>query len=571
MVYTFSSKNRGSKFIEIEFLIEENKEDVVFVQLPSWRPGRYELADFAKNIQKFEVKTLNNKSLNCKKITKDKWEIETSGVKRFKISYNYYANELNAGSTWVDENQIYVNPVNCCLYVVGREQEPIKVFIKSEKKDTVATGMQQIGDHFVAESFDELADSPFISSSSIQKVSYEVEGTPFYLWFQGECKLNEKKLISDFKKFTKVQLKMMGSFPFDSYHFMYQILPYKAYHGVEHLTSTVISYGPGYTIMDGVDYEELLGVSSHELFHAWNIKSIRPEDMYPYDFSKENYSRMGYLAEGVTTYYGDLFLKTSGVFTEDQFVKQINKTLDRHFFNYGSKNLSVADSSFDTWLDGYVRGIPNRKSSIYTEGCLLALATDLIMRDSSKGKKSLDNVLNTLFHKYALNSKGVSEVDYKTELEKAAGKDLSVLWDKYYYGTNDYFELLNSILPKFGYELIKSSNSRYLASKFGIYTEPSSNKVLLIAPNSPGSNSGLNQGDELISINNILLEKNNANEWAKYFNGKLKISVRKDGFKHDIVLLPSSSTFFDAVRLTKLTNAKKKDLKRKENWLNAKK
>lgn len=565
MVYTFSSKNRGSKFLEIEFLIENNKEDVVFVQLPSWRPGRYELADFAKNIQKFEVKTMNNKSLNVKKVSKDKWEIETTGVKRFKISYNYYANELNAGSTWVDESQIYVNPVNCCLYVVGREQEPIKVFINSNPKDKVATGMQKIGNHFVVESFDELADSPFISSKSIQQISYEVDGTPFYLWFQGECRIDKEKLIKDFKKFTKAQLKVMGSFPFKAYHFMYQILPYKAYHGVEHLTSTMISYGPGYCIMEGEDYEELLGVSSHELFHAWNIKSIRPSDMYPYDFSKENYSRMGYLAEGVTTYYGDLFLKTSAVFTEEQFLKQINKTLDRHFFNYGAKNMSVADSSYDTWLDGYTKGIPNRKSSIYTEGCLLALATDLIIRDSSDGKKSLDSVMNSLYHSFALKKKGVNELDYKKELEKACGKDLSTLWDNYYYGTEDYYSLLNGLLPQFGFELIRSENSRVLASRFGVFAGPN-NKVILIAPNSPGSISGINPGDEMISINGILVD-NNANEWAKYFNAKLELVLKKDGHIRKVKISPSSKTYFDSVRIQTLDKLKKKVATNKRKWL----
>lgn len=567
MVYTFSSKNRGSKFLEIEFLIENNNSDSVFVQLPSWRPGRYELADFAKNIQEFEVKTMNNKPLVHRKVSKDEWEIETSGIKRFKVCYNYYANELNAGSTWVDEDQIYVNPVNCCLFVKGREKEPIKVFIDAGKKDKVATGMQKIGDHYVVESFDELADSPFVSSNKIQKIFYEVAGTPFYLWFQGECKPDKKKLISDFKKFTKVQLKMMGSFPFKEYHFIYQILPYKGYHGVEHLNSTVISYGPGYGIMEGEDYEEILGVSSHELFHAWNVKSIRPSDMVPYDFTKENYSKMGYLTEGVTTYYGDLFLKRSGVFSEEQFLKQVNKTLDRHFFNYGTQNMSVADSSFDTWLDGYVKGIPNRKSSIYTEGCLLALATDLIIREKTNGKRSLDTVMNTLFHKYALKGKGISEKDYKKELELVLGREIDFLWDNYYYGTSDYYELLKGLLPKFGFDLIKKSNQRFLACNYGLFMSSENNKVLMVAPDSPGFKSGVNVGDEIISINEMKLDGNNADKWAEYFYSEVNLLIIKDGRLRKTHLKPNSKTYFDIVKLQPIQSLKKKVSKNKENWL----
>ena len=570
MVYTFSSKNRGSKFLEIELLVDNNNENTVLLQLPAWRPGRYELANFAKNIQKFEVSTMNNKSLKVKKVSKDRWEVNTKGVSTFKVVYNYYANELNAGSTYVDENQIYVNPVNCCVFVVGREGEPVKIILKEKKNEQVATGMQKIGDHYLVDNFDILADSPFILSNNLQYDTYVVEDVKFHIWFQGECKPDWTKLKKDFKAFTKVQLSMMDSFPFTEYHFIYQILPQKAYHGVEHLTSTVISYGPGYCIMNGQDYEEFLGVSSHELFHAWNIKSIRPNDLFPYDFEKENYSKMGYLAEGVTTYYGDLFLKRSGVFSTDQFIKQINKTLDRHFFNYGAQNLSVADSSFDSWLDGYARGIPNRKASIYTEGSLLALATDLIIRSSSDGKKSLDSVINNLFHNYSKKGKGVKEKDYKRELEAAAGVSLDYLWNNYYYGTGNYFELLKPVLSKFGFGLTKTNNPKSLAGEYGLYTESTSNKIILISPNSPGAKAGFNIGDELVSINNIVLEKCNANDWANYFNGNLKLVIKKDGVLKSVIIKPSKSSYFPIVRIVELTKVKNRVLKRKLSWLESK-
>lgn len=567
MVYKFSSKNRGSKFLEIELLVDNVKESKVFLRLPSWRPGRYELADFAKNIQHFEVQSMDGNTLDFVKKSKDQWEVVTKGISKFKVIYNYYSNELNAGSTWVDEAQMYVNPVNCCLYVVGREEESIKVFLSQGENDRVATGMEKHDKYYVAANYDVLADSPFILSDALKHNSYRVSGVKFNIWFQGECKPNWRKIKKDFKAFTKVQLAAMGSFPFEEYHFIYQILPQKAYHGVEHLNSTVISYGPGYCIMEGKDYEELLGVSSHELFHAWNIKSIRPDDMFPYDFSKENYSKMGYLSEGVTTYYGDLFLKRSNLFTVNQFLNQINKTLDRHFFNYGAKNLSVADSSFDTWLDGYVRGIPNRKASIYTEGSILALATDLLIRDVSGCKKSLDSVMHILFKNYAQKGKGVKELDYKQELENASSCSLDELWNKYYYGTGDYFVLLKSVLPKFGFDLIKTENTKILAAKYGLYIDSSSNKVMLIAPNSPGFKGGINVGDEITAINDILLEGNNANNWASYFKGKLNLTVNKDGLLKSIEIKSNNYSYFDIVRIIKLKKPSKKVLKRRNNWL----
>ena len=563
MIYSFSADNRGSKFLDIEFIIENNKEEAVFVQLPAWRPGRYELANFAKNIQKFEVKTMNNKPLKFEKVTKDKWRIEAGKIKKFKILYNYYANEINAGSTWIDENQVYVNPVNCCLFVDGRESEPIRLFFNEINHKKCACSLQKIGEHYVAENFDELADSPFILSDTLQHNSYEVQGTKFNLWFQGECRPPWKKIIKDFKAFTKEQLKVFGSFPFEEYHFLYQILPYKAYHGVEHLKNTVISFGPGYAVFEGENYEEFLGVSSHELFHAWNVKSIRPADMVPYDFTKENYTKMGYLTEGVTTYYGDLMLKRSNVFNLDQFLKQINKTLDRHFFNYGAQNLSVTESSFDTWLDGYTRGIPNRKSSIYTEGCLLTLVTDLIIRLETKSKKSLDDVMRRFYVKYAQKNIGLEESDFKTEIEKVAGKKLSSLWDDFFSGTNDFYPLLSESLTPYGIIVEKSLNPKSLAAHYGLYTQPGSSIILFVAPNSPAYKAGLNQGDEILSLNGIQIQQDNANQWAQYFGGKLELNIKKDGLIIKLKLTQSSKSFFPKVKL--VLRKANKELK---NWLN---
>lgn len=565
MIYSFSSHNRGSKFLDIEFTIENNKEEEIFVQLPSWRPGRYELANFAKNIQKFEVKTINNKPLPFEKVTKDKWKIKTGNVKKLKIIYNYYANELNAGSTWIDEEQVYVNPVNCCLFVEGRENEPIRLFFNQLNHSKCACSLQKIGEHYVAESFDELADSPFILSDNIQHNSYEVQGVKFNLWFQGECRPPWKKIIKDFKAFTKEQLKVFKSFPFEEYHFLYQILPFQAYHGVEHLKSTVISFGPGFSVFDGDDYEEFLGVSSHELFHAWNVKSIRPADMVPYDFTKENYTRMGYLTEGVTTYYGDLMLYRSKVFSQEQFLKQINKSLDRHSFNYGIENLSVSESSFDTWLDGYSRGIPNRKGSIYTEGSILALITDLLIRNNSKGKFSLDTILKDFYDKKAKKGKGISEDYFKQKVNEFLGKDEHNLIEAYYYQPKNLIKLLNAAIKPFGGKISKTTNGKHLAAFYGIYTSPNSCDILFIAPNSPGEKLGLNPGDSILAINQIEVKGNNVNNWAKYFGKHFELTYKKDGFIKSAEIVASSKTFFPKVRLDLPQDSSSKLLK---NWQN---
>ena len=244
------------------------------------------------------------------------------------------------------------------------------------------------------------------------------------------------------------------------YHYLNQILPYQAYHGVEHKKSTVVSLGPSYQVFGSL-YKELLGVSSHELYHTWNVKTIRPAEMLPYDFTKENYSPLGYLCEGVTTYMGDLFLFKSGVFTLDQYFNEFNTQLQRHFDNHGRLHYSVAESSFDTWLDGYQPGAPGRKVSIYTEGCLIAFITDVKLLQATKNKYGLDEVMKRLFFRFGLENKGVSEMDYKATIEEVGKVSFDAIFEDQIHGTKPYESLLTACLDYIGLELHHKPDESY--------------------------------------------------------------------------------------------------------------
>ena len=209
MKYTFSYTNPSTHYIDIEASITTKGEDSIEFQLPAWRPGRYELGDFAKNVQKWQAYDENGKELKHQKITKDLWKVNCKGAKEVKVQYNYFAFELNAGSTYLNEDQLYVNPVNCCLYAVGREEEKCELILDLPIKYKVATQLKKRSKHhFTAKNFDELADSPFIASASLQKISYNIKNTKFYVWFQGLIKGDFEKLTKDFVKFSKEQGKL---------------------------------------------------------------------------------------------------------------------------------------------------------------------------------------------------------------------------------------------------------------------------------------------------------------------------------------------------------------------------
>lgn len=516
MNYNISYQQASNHYIDIKLEVNAENDSLLRFQLPAWRPGRYELGNFAKNIQSWEAFDEAGQKLSARKLTKDLWEVACEHANKVIIKYNYFANELNAGSSFLSEDQLYVNPVNCLIYEESRLQEKCTLTIEIPESYEIACSLKNIEQGiFEAVNFDELVDSPFIASASLKVHRFEEGGTTFYLWFQGECKPDWSLLENDFRAYTKEQIKLFGDFPTAEYHYLFQILPFSAYHGVEHSASTVIALGPSYSLFQKEGrYEDLLGVSSHELFHTWNVKRIRPIEMIPYDFSKENYTRLGYLTEGATTWYGDLMLLRSKVFDDEAYFRTFNQLLDRHFNNPGALHLSVADSSFDTWLDGYALGVPNRKASIYTEGALITFLLDIKIRSNTENKKSFDDVMRCFYTDYYKKGKGISEVIYKNVVEEVAGKDLTDFFTSYVNGSENYTEELELALAYLGLQMVKEPSLQFHEAYLGV--RMIDNRIVSVFPDSPAARAGITVQDQPIAINNIQL-KDNLSQWLTYF------------------------------------------------------
>lgn len=499
-------------------LIDNVASPTLQLQLPSWRPGRYELGNFAKNVKRVDMFNEKGEPVNYTKLNKDLWEADTKNCSSLKVTYSYYAAELNAGACYADASQIYMNPVHCCLYVVGRENETHEVELKIAENYRIACSLNQNGNVLSAENYEELVDSPFIASADLKTDSYVVNNITFYLHFNGECKPDFEKIKKDFSAFTQKQLEFWGDCPANEYHFLFQILPIKFYHGVEHKKNTVIAIGPGYAINSGAVYEDILGVSCHELFHTWNIKTIRPVEMMPYDYTKENYARTGYVYEGFTTYYGDKLLLSSGVFTLPQYFQTLQERLTKHFDNFGRYNLSVAHSSWETWLDGYVPGAPYRKTNIYDEGSLIALMLDVKLLQASGLKKSLRDVCVLLYERFGKTGKGYTEQDVIALVNEAGGRDFSTFFKEYVYTPADFLVPLKECLGAIGIDLLQNPAQFKNDYHFGFKVADNGlfSRVTLVAPYSPAWKAGLFAGDEILAVNGMMV-KNNFAHWLDYF------------------------------------------------------
>ena len=564
--YNISYQKPHKHLIDFELITStKNKEKIQF-QLSAWRPGRYELADFAQNIINWQAYNEKDEKLSFKKITKDLWEVECKNCNEIKIIYNFYANQLDAGACFLDEYQLYINPVHCMFYITDRMNDEYRLNMNLPNDYTIASSMSQTGNVLKVKGYDLLAESPIICSNSLQHDTYCISGITFNLWFQGKCQPDWEKLKKDFTAFTKSQIHHFGGFPVDEYHYFFQITPYRSYHGVEHTKNTVLLLGPGNEIMDK-RYEDLLGVCSHELYHTWNIKAIRPIEMYPYDYTKENYFRTGFVAEGVTTYMGDLMLYNSGVFNWKEFVKTQNQNLERHLMNYGRYNLSVADSGFDNWLDGYKLGAPNRKTSIYPDAALCMLMVDIEIIKNSNGKNSLHSVMKELYQEFALKSRGYSENDFENLCVKYGGTKVEEIFKNHIYGTKNYIPSLENALNLVGIELKEKKNANLTAQYFGFVALKENEKLIIkkVEPNSETDKNEIAVEDEITEVNGKKI-KNNFSDTLKDCKNKVTFKIKKKFSEKEITL--TIGNYYKLLELVKMKEPSKKQLEFRKIWTN---
>ena len=554
MQYTFRCANYAERYLQVEFQIPNSGLEPIEVQLPAWRPGRYELQNFAKNIRSFSASRPDGSLLPFHKLTKDRWQIEPKADETIIITYEYYANQLDAGGTFVDFNQWYINPCTCCMYVVGRENEQVQVHLAAPDNYTLAGGWQHNGPlSFTAPNFDTLADAPLIASNELNHRSFQIDEHIFHIWFMGWPDAPWDKILPAFKAFTQAQIQAFQKFTVPEYHFLYQILPTRKYHGVEHLNSTVICLGPAEEMIEDDLWEQFLGVSSHELYHTWNIKSIRPSEMLPYDLTRENYFETGYVAEGVTTYMGDLFLSQSQVFSWNQFKATQEQNLQRHSDNSGNLYTSVADSSVDLWLDGYAAGAPSRKVSIYAEGALISLMLDLNIRGVSQGTVGLQAVMTKLYHDFALQNKGYRTQDYRALCRSLGGEVVDFIFENHVHGKGHYWKSIDAALNLVGLQRVEQEHDTLAMNRFGLKALKRNDEIFVaeLWPGGIAALAGVEADCTILKVNDLQLKDTLSDVLGKFIEEEVEITLQSPMRTFTVKVKADERRFFPRQTLTK--------------------
>ncbi|CAB1211860.1 M61 family metallopeptidase [Acinetobacter bouvetii] len=505
------------------------------LSLPTWIPGSYLIREFSKHLESVKASDEAGRTLKIQKFEKNKWRLFNTDHELITVEYDVYAYDLSVRGAYVDQTRLYVNPACVCLGLEGHEQKAVEVevFLPDELKHfQLATGLAAkslVKGRFTlkAENYAELIDAPFELADQT-RFSFEANGIPHEFVVSGKHAMNAQRMQQDIEKICSTEISMFGSAPFSNYTFM-TMATGNSYGGLEHPNSTsLITPREDLPKADepaepSADYQRFLGLCSHEYFHSWLVKFIRPENFVNYDLNREGYTSLLWIFEGFTSYYDDLILLRSGVISQESYLKLLKAQIDRYLQNPGHAIQTVAESSFDAWVKFYRQdeNSNNAGTSYYNKGCLVALCLDLGLR--LRGS-SLDALMRKLYE----NAQNGIQVNERTifELCKALTGDDWLEQINHLINTTDELPL-DQLFPEFGlsYNL---KNDKSLP--FGLKVADKAEGVMIqqVRRDSAAAQAGLSANDVIIAIDGLKASEKLLAKYVKHAGDYTVYAFRRD-------------------------------------------
>ena len=407
--------------------------------MPVWTPGSYLVREFERHVQEFEARDAGGRALVWTKTNKNTWRVETSGAREVRARYSVYANELTVRTAELNDRHGFWNNANLLMYPDGLLGAPSTLRVEPFGGWKIATGLPAAGgapNTFRAENFDILYDSPFLAGD-FRVLSFEVKGVPHRVVIDGEGDYDAERLRRDVQKIVAAEAEMMGEVPYRDYTFLLLLGP-SGGGGLEHLNSTALTWRR-FGFSSAEDWRNLHTLFAHEFFHLWNVKRIRPDALGPFDYTQENYTRLLWVAEGITSYYENLFPRRAGLLTDRRFLEVVARAIQDLQQTPGRRVQSAEESSFDAWIKYYRpdENSVNSSVSYYDKGAILGLLLDLEIRRRSNGARSLDDVLRALYNDYFKQGRNYTPEDFQRAAERAAGGGLEEFFRRYVRGREE--------------------------------------------------------------------------------------------------------------------------------------
>ena len=532
--YTIVPKDLAAHLFEVTVTVDAPDPAGQVFTLPAWIPGSYMIREFARNFVQIRAEA-NGKKISLKKRDKHTWVAAPSAYP-VSLRYDVYAWDLSVRAAHLDQTHGFFNGSSVFLCVEGQQHVPHIVEIQRAadaacKTWRVATSLPELKakrhgfGSYIAENYDALIDHP-VEMGSFALASFQAHGVAHDVVITGRVpNLDMERLCADLKKICEAQIALFEPktlrAPMARYVFMTMAIG-DGYGGLEHRASTALVCMRSDLPVKGQagmsdGYLKFLGLCSHEYFHTWNVKRIKPAVFAPYDLRSEAYTPLLWLFEGFTSYYDDLMLARCGLIDEAQYLKLVGQTVNAVLRGSGRQKQSVAESSFDAWTKYYRQdeNSPNAIVSYYTKGSLVGLALDLTIRTETKGKRSLDDVMRALWQRYGRDfyaagkdgGKGVTEADVDALFDEITGLKLKRLLDRWVRGTDDL--PLDKLLPGFAVGFVDQQKSA--KPSLGVRTTRDAHESRLANVYEKGAahRAGLSAGDILVALDEIRISASN--------------------------------------------------------------
>ena len=524
--YIVSMENPNNHYFHVSLTYSGIKDQSVELKLPVWTPGYYMIMDYARYVINFKVVDGKDRTLPWEKTKKNRWLVNTEKTDMIKVSYDVFSFRTSVADSFLDDGRAFISPTGIFMHPAGKKDSPVSVtIIPYEKFKNVSTGLDPVPgmkNTFYAPDFDVLYDCPILAGNH-EILTFEVGGLPYTVAAENLGSIDRSKFIEDHKKMIDAATAVVGEIPYKHYTF---IIMNRGGGGLEHTNSMAVFSNPA-SFNSPEGYKRWLSFVAHEFFHLYNVKTIRPNALGPFDYDEENYTTMLWFSEGVTSYYENLILNRAGLFDRNDVFNELKLSISKYENIPGHLFQSVAQSSFDAWMLFFNRSenASNTTISYYDKGCSMGMLLDLKIRYESGNQRSLDDVMRTLYQEYYKKKKrGFTDKEFREVCEKTAGSSLTEIFDIYIPTVQDidYSKYL-------GYAGLSIDTNPVEAAGawLGINTrEDGGNLIITRAEwNSPAYNAGLSPQDIINEINGEKASSGKLNDILNTGNPGDKISI----------------------------------------------
>lgn len=499
-------------YFEVEMELQNFKQTELTVKLPVWAPGSYLVREFSKNVNLLKAYDENGKELPVAKTTKNAWKISKGKAKKVSVKYEVYAFELSVRTSFLDLSHGFVSGSGVFCYVDGFKDKAGRLTVYPYSGfSTISTSLPKASESVASDgsttfdysNYDVLVDSPLEIGN--QEVFYfNVDGTNHEVAIYGIGNYDMSDLKRDMEKIVHAANDVFGGTnPNKNYTFIIHNV-INGQGGLEHANSCVLSVNR-WTY--GADYKDFLNLVAHEYFHLWNVKRIRPIELGPFDYDKENYTTLLWVMEGFTSYYADILMVRAGFDSKDDFLRGLQSTINYVEGGVGTRVQPVSHASYDAWIKAYR---PNENSAnttmtYYSRGSMLGAYLDAMIVDKFNSTKCLDDFMRYLYNEfYIKKNRGFTEAEFKASLETFLGQKMDDFFNKYVNGT-EQLDFAN-VFPKIGL------NVNYVGKaqpSFGATFAQEGGKCIVKSVRAGGAAeaAGISVNDEIIGCNGMRVDK----------------------------------------------------------------